>query len=102
MPEDHDPNAEPHRPPKYVEGVYKPHRVSPEADYVIFVWPLDYAQEPHVADVDDDGYVRHRDTGKPMTEGGSNIAGYIDDGTIVLRGVYAEMLDAADVTVPDE
>jgi len=98
------PENEPHRPPKYVDGEYKPHFGDPDADYAIY-----YANalggellELSLTDSDGDaaGVVRTLD-GKPRYEGVGHIVGHIHDGEIHLRtGNYVdwnERIDKEDV-----
>ena len=80
-----------HRPPKYVEGVYKPHFSDPDADYVLMsasMLPNDFDGGLYWATTDSDGdskgVVRRLD-GTPITEGADMITGHAYDGEIELQ-----------------
>ena len=92
-------NNQPHSPPKYVEGHYKPHFGDPDADYVIFIWPLDPARSPHLATTDNDGdasgVVRY--DGDPLYEGGATLVGTIYDEEISLRDHWQDRIEESDV-----
>ena len=88
---------EPHRPPKYVDGHYKPHFGDPAADYAIYAYGMygGYETEFYTTDSDGDaaGVVR-RDDGTPVYEGGGHIAGHVYDGEVDLRDFWEDRLDA--------
>lgn len=109
---------EPHRPPKYVEGVYKPHFADPEADYVLMeasLLPQDFDGGLYWAQTDADGdaagVVRKLDShdhnpGMPITEGADMVVGHVYDGELELReGNYVdwnERIDTENIPeVPD-
>ena len=69
-----------HRPPKYVDGVYKPLFGDPTADCVIIV----HTWYPHMAplklgttDTDGDSKGVVRNNGSPVGDGGNSIGGVI-------------------------
>jgi hypothetical protein len=104
-----DGEFEPHRPPKYVEGVYKPHFADPDADYVLMsasMLPNDFDGGLYWAQTDEDGdaagVVRRLD-GTPITEGADMVVGYIYDGVIELReGNYVDYNERIDIAVIPE
>lgn len=95
-----DGEYEPHRPPKYVEGVYKPHFADQTADFVLMsasMLPNDFDGGLYWAQTDDDGdaegVVRRLD-GRPITGGADMVVGYYRDGEIELRdGEYVDYND---------
>lgn len=76
-----DGEYEPHRPPKYVEGVYKPHSGIPDADYAVMTYPLDPGYEPWLAEVDElpGGHtvLRKPGGGRPCGSGGTTVSGWV-------------------------
>ena len=89
-----------HRPPKYVDGVYKPHYADPNAEYVLmeasllghdFPGGLYWAQTDSGGDAK--GVVRDLD-GKPITEGADSVIGWVYDGELELySGEYIDYND---------
>lgn len=84
-------DGEPHRPPKYVDGVYKPHFADPGADLVLMkasMLPKDHPGALYWATTDDGGdaagVVRGPD-GAPITEGVDAVVGHVYDGDLELR-----------------
>lgn len=108
-----DGEFEPHRPPKFVEGVYKPHFADPAAEYVLMeasLLPQDFEEGLYWAKTDADGdsagVVRRLD-GTPITEGADMVVGHVHDGELELReGNYVdfnERIDAENIPeVPDD
>lgn len=97
-----DGEYEPHRPPKYVEGIYKPWYINPEYRYAVYVYPLDMSDTPYLAKVDSDGdaegVVRDAYTMQPLSEGGITVVGAVDtDGEIQINDLYDERIDREDV-----
>ena len=88
----------PHRPPKYVEGHYKPHFGDPDADWAIYAWWGGEEIELYTTDSDGDaaGVVRGAD-GTPAYEGGGHIAGHVYDGEIRLQGIWKDRIDVSKV-----
>ena len=102
-----DGEFEPHRPPKYVEGIYKPHYDDPDAEYVLMsvsLIPNDHPQGMYWAQTNSDGVVRRLDThdnhpGRPITEGADMPVGRVYDGDIELNS----RIDESDVPeLPDQ
>lgn len=96
-----DGEFEPHRPPKYVEGVYKPHFSDPDADYVLMsasLLPNDFDGGLYWAQTDGDGdaagVVRRLD-GTPIST--DMVVGFIYDGVIELLTDYNERIDIQDI-----
>lgn len=86
-----DGDYEPHRPPKYVEGVYKPHFADPDADLVLMkasMLPQEHDGGLYWATTDADGdakgVVRRLD-GTPITEGADMVVGHLRDGDLEFR-----------------
>lgn len=99
----------PHRPPKYVDGVYKPHFSDPDADYVLMkasLLPhhhpggLYWAQTDSAGDAK--GVVRKLDShdhspGQPITEGADMVVGWMYDGELeLLAGNYVDYNERID------
>ena len=93
-----DGEFEPHRPPKFVEGVYKPHYGDPSADYVLMSVSLIsdcHPQGMYWAQTDEDGVIRRLDTndhepGRPITEGADMPVGRVYDGEVILSDLVDE------------
>lgn len=90
----------PHRPPKYVEGHYKPHFGDAEADFAVLVHPVDFDEEPQLGTTDASGdaagVVRELN-GRPIYEGGTTLVGHVYDGEIRLRDFWQDRIDEAAV-----
>jgi len=69
-----------HRPPKYVDGVYKPLFADPTADYVVVVhvwYPYVAPLELGTTDADGDAKGVVRKNGSPVGEGANTVGGVI-------------------------
>lgn len=102
-----DGEFEPHRPPKYVEGVYKPHFADPDADRVLMsasLLPNDFDGGLYWAQTDSDGSAKgvvRRIDGTPITEGADMVVASLYDGELEYRKGeyvdYSSRIDEGDI-----